>query len=402
MWLGSVGAILSMILALNIIPLQSVGYVVSVQVIASPQRLKQLFEESRKQADSAKSVDDRLLDIHEENASNLQYLGIGSTTDTTSKSKSHKDFLPVRFMCFAGQLPRESELLAFMQGLSKPVRPETPSDLEKDLRWAKWNIESLEHSLALLQEDVGDISVQEEKSPEFPMLASESDPNEEGQDLPIEATNPLGPLGAPIAQSSDSNGPQSEEPEVPTTPFVATGFQAIEDSEESTRKMISMLQDKIAYNQTIVAQCTETIQKNVENAMGVIALNGNWSVRPVAGRIELKQALGLLLIGITTWGALAWMYFWVARSGGSNPIDVIAWLERSGIPYIGPSKLLDRTLLAQSDEESKGSIWMNSIFEWMLLALGLWIAFRFAVDGNWRTLIIDQPLCALGKLFARI
>ncbi len=384
-WAGTLFSVLAMICALNMIPLQSIGFLVTTPVIASPSRLLALRAQMPSPGETTKE------------AKELRLIAIRS--DVGDKTKAGNtvgaELLAAQLQFQSGRLPNKAEVEDWLQAASDlPHASFRNEDTAKRYRWAKWRKDALTHSLQVLELDSEAEALHENSTLASlePMLEHELLESSKSQLASLGPPQPnLEKKAGTAAQKVEASTDSSREPfKVASVPMSKQP-----DLAPSLREQLRLELQSI---ESELSQLESVRRVEGKSTDDVLAISRSIVTRPMGERIPMSRAAGLLAIGITSWFGMAWFYWYLSNRGGSNPHHVIAWLERVGVPLIG-SPFPDA--LASSEEEEKAKRVCN-ILEWMVLFFGLWAAIRFASDPMWRMLLLEQPLAALARLFAKL
>ncbi len=375
-WCGTIAGLLAMVMALNCFPLQNIYYTIYAPTILSPAYLRH-FESLIRQEGAINVGPYRVVGIQRTGSQSIEASSRlqkpNSVPLTSANLQLLSRFVPERFEL-------ESSLAEATHGV---VLPNDSEELGKKIRQAKWRREAIRHAQRVLVED---------RNRNLSLLASTPIPSkaEETDMVTSEVDSPLGaPIANTVATPTESESPPSNE-----SPFQVASNPRIMESPQDAQLESQLARDLDQVEQTLRNLTAD--QKSQRNPLeGTIAISRSFRVRPVSPRISTSQLLGLLLIGMTTWAVVIWSYLRLARGGGSDPRRVIAWLERIGIPNIGNLSLLGR----EPVQDHRNALRLMGTLEWGLLLIACWIAFRFAYDQHWRTLVIEQPLGGLARLF---
>lgn len=392
-WCGAVGSLLGMITALNFLPIQPMGYLATTSIVASPARLASL----QSHVITPQTV------LAEPNSIAILGFKVSTNDPNQPEELAARDGMSSLqtgvISCYSNQMPAVSDLSSVIETASQVAILEVDqTDELRKLRQDRWRREVAQHSLIQVQQELANYHPESQQG--FVRL----DPIQEtDNDSQANATD-ISVLGPPRANETDEGSEKVVEPSPPNLPFHSAGFRAGNGEVVELESLRDQLTNSIETLDKEIAAQMRALEKSSEHARGLLEITKQWSVQPVAGRVSLDKAIGLILIGFTCWLGVGFFYLWLARGGGSNPLSVAVWLERLGVPHYGTwSSLPNIPVELEVESDSNfASMRLNRWLEWLSLTLAIWIAVRFAIDPNWRLLILDQPLSGLSRLFSQI
>lgn len=425
-WCGAVAGLLSMLIALNFIPIQSVAFLLTTRVVGSHERIAAL---ARTQQELRQEPSQRF------------FLSVSPTIASNPPVSATTNLEATQVAVFAKHLVPPTELQDLLESGSQ-VEDSSTRELQQIaalLRQNQWKHESLLHSLSELEKEL---------EAKLSLTRANSDSGNAWSYHPLTPTtpdaaeDPTSPLGRPVpnqvAEDTSNRVSQTNEPPA-NAPFLSASYHAQPEAVGELESLRDRLLEELGDLEEHLAQLRQNQLRMSDEAHGILEVTGDWKVRPIGGRVRLSQALGLIGVGLASWVAVAILYYWLARGRGANPRSVALWMERAGIPFQGvwstqtPSTIremkvdsstssvshpasspltlssphfigpTDSTLATHEPsiqtEPCFASIRLQRVLESTLMLMLVWAAIRFAVDPHWRLLTLDQPLAGLSRLF---
>jgi hypothetical protein len=170
-----------------------------------------------------------------------------------------------------------------------------------------------------------------------------------------------------------------------------------------------------------LAQSVQSLQSRLESlsqqslaeqdqVAGQIELTDGPQIQPHSRPIPVWMALSVLVLGLASGSSAGWLQLRLQSGGVYDPQDVAAQLSRAGLPEVARVQLSSDQLdssdwLARAGQRAS-TAGRTSGRNLVLLSesmLALWCAIivgRICFDPLWRSLLIDSPLGAFGRLLA--
>jgi len=362
-WCGTVFALAVVFVSLNLMPPVPVGYCVSTQVIASPQRLETLRQRMHDAAHSCKAEasDDpeliglQLLDDHSRSL-------LGQKVHETLALVEVRSLWPTRTS--SGKVNRWLSELT-----QTDERTISQFDTASQERFARWEVEAREHYLRHFRYLHGHV---------------DGDPANSGIGKLVGTSDRL-----PTRFASLSASPLDK----------ATGKSGTDIETE--------LMHDLEAAQTNVLRTSTELQDQASEAAGTLTLTGENRVRAQPGKVPSYLVFSVLVLAIASGAIGGWAHHRVQSGGLYAACEVAKSLDQLGIPIMGcldarygvpnaRAYSFQRRLLAFGGRIVKHG---TTCSELLLLFWCLAIVMRLVLDPLWRAMLWESPLAAFGRLF---
>ncbi len=168
------------------------------------------------------------------------------------------------------------------------------------------------------------------------------------------------------------------------------------------------LDEKVRSLETRLTELNAAKQSLQDHAAGKVELTDDPSIQPSSRRIPGWMAMSVLVLGFAVGASAGWLQFHLQSGGIFDPNEVAEQLTRAGVPSVATVQLsvdqddsTDWIALASqkaSDASRKGGRNLILLSEGVLALWIVIILFRISTDSLWRSLLLESPLAALGRL----
>lgn len=186
---------------------------------------------------------------------------------------------------------------------------------------------------------------------------------------------------------------------------LASTSSTIEPSEILVKKQ---LDEKVRSLEARLTQLNNVQQGLQDRAAGKVELTDDPAIRPSSRRIPGWMAMSVLVLGFAVGASAGWLQFHLQSGGIFDPNEVAEQLTRAGVPSVATVQLnvdqyetTDWIALASqkaSDASRKGGRNLILLSEGVLALWCIIILVRISTDSLWRSLLLESPLAALGRL----
>lgn len=362
-WCGTVFSLAIVLTVLNFLPPIDVGYRVTAQVVASPQRLAQLNEHLKRtqsgadQGSEAVLLGVRLLDEH------------SSSTTESGKATSDRLTLIEVISLWPGRTT-SGRVHRWLNELSKvDSRTIRQIDTAAAERFSRWEVQAQQHYLNHFQH---------------------TRPTEQREDRPVGRIVSMGE-STPMRFASLSLHRNT-----------ISDAQRAADAETEARLVQEL--DQATTRQKAAAAAAE---KQVASMVGVLTISGSPRVRAQSSQVPSSLIFSVLILTVAG-GALGGWAHYRAQSGGTfYASEVASSMSAQGLPVLGHLLIENREDASTSAVLGRRVTSYRRLAVKQLLALSelivmfwcLAIVIRLVLDPMWRAMLGDNPLAALGRLF---
>lgn len=186
---------------------------------------------------------------------------------------------------------------------------------------------------------------------------------------------------------------------------LASTSSSAEPSELVVKKQMD---EKVRSLESRLTQLNDAQQGLQDRAAGKVELTDDPSIQPSSRRIPGWMAMSVLVLGFAVGASAGWLQFHLQSGGIFDPNEVAEQLTRAGVPSVATVQLnvdqdesTDWIALASqkaSDASRKGGRNLILLSEGVLALWIIIILFRISTDSLWRSLLLESPLAALGRL----
>jgi hypothetical protein len=375
-WLGMTAAILTIVGLLNALPSNPVLYKYEARIFASPIRVEKLRQLAAETQASDKSVGkpavkhSRVLVVTQ--VESIKGDGPAPKLQVTNADSGSR-MEGVRVVCFSASRKSPLQLQNLLQTVSEPERfVRGDSGEAAKLRWARWRLETAQHSLKLITEELAAISTGATTN-EALMFA---DSSSESPSSPFQLT------------STNTGSNQNDD------------AASVEDKIEQLRKIESELQTGIDAEQKTIDSLQQTVAKLQAQSKGFLTLSSEPTMRPETRPVGMGAALILIAISSFAGLLLARTYFRGAIPSTMVVQSLPQQLEILGIAFLGtmsnPSAPVRRTKVIAA--RWNYAVWLARSTDALFVLCVIAIATRAVQDPQWRVFLASNPLPALAHL----
>lgn len=364
-WCGIVFSLALVITVINVLPPVSVGYRISTQVLASPQRLQLLKHQlsaGQGQADSHEALLLSVIVLDDDSHSSASRLG--------------SDKEPLMLLEVISLWPSRTTTRQVHQWMNQLTKTDERSlrhiDAARAQRFARWEVQTRELYLKHYQR------TQSQESEEGTV---ENAGQLQLTSAPDRIPTKFASLSAPEIVTGNTHRPQ-----------VDVESQLRHELEQAA------LREKNA---------AADVENQASKVAGVLNLTGSPRVHAAPGRMPASMILSMLILALAG-GAIGGWANHRAQSGGTFfAKDVAANMQLLGLPVLGRLRLPTAHLHASEGIIKKRLTdyrrrivqqWL-ALSEFVVLFWCLAIVIRMVLDPLWRAMLLENPLAALGRLF---
>jgi len=375
-WCGLVFSVALVLTAINMMPPTPVGYRVSSQVIASPQRLDVLkrYLLSHSVGDVATRPDEpRLLGI--------KVLGNHAETNSSQHRAHHEPLMLVEVRSLWPSRTDSERVHHWLNKLSEPdQRVISQVDAANAERFARWEMQAAEHYLKHFRH------------------TRRRYVEQDAQELADASVGGTGEL------VSTADGPPARFASLATTPAPEAALRAsAAGSEDIEARLVQQLEQATAREQS----ATAAVQEQALKVSGILSLAGSARVRAQPGRTATMTVLSILVLAFAGGAIGGWTHHRAQSGGIFHAAEVARNMDVLGLPTLGVIHIASASLQTATTEVhrrvSSFRRWAMkkslSLTEMVVLFWCMAIAIRLVLDPLWRTMLWDNPLAALGRLF---
>ncbi len=374
-WCGIVFSLVVLITVLNFFPAINVQYVVRSKVVVSESRFSQLRELVKK---------DRL-EVTSGNPKGMRLLEVVVLDRSRSALASHtrakdEQLILVEVHSRWSQRPSEKSHAAWLEANTKvPASRLANSKLAQQGRIARWELQAAQHYAARHRFLRG--------KEEEPSITSDGRIFE----LPRMVRDPKSHSGVPASLVSQR-----------------TVSPATESSGEATDGPTAQLERRIELARQRTAETELAWQREIEQSSGMLQVAGRPEVSTRTSLIPLWMATSVLILGLASGSTIGWIQHRLQSGGAYESKSVAHQLTFEGIPVVGRFELpvaeteqpdwIEIASRQAGSASRRVASQLTRLSEW---ALGFWcvlIVGRLALDPMWRSVLIESPLAALGRL----
>jgi hypothetical protein len=376
-WLGLTAAILTVIGLLNALPSNPVLYQNEVRVFASPirvEKLRQLAAESFSKTATDKAASEKkknraLVLTHVES---IQASGPTPQIQVTNSDSSSR-MEGIRVVCYSARHLSARDLQNHLQTISEPERfVRGDSEEARKLRWARWRLESAQHSLRQVADDLAETS-----SPEV------------SANTTVAESNPDSAADSPFQLTSTSNA---------NNPLASS--KSPESKIEQLRKIEQELMLNIDSEQRLIDELEQSVAKQHALSKGFLTLSSEPTSRPESRPLGFGN-LFILVVAASLAGILvARAYFRRAIPTAVAVHSLPQQLETLGIRFLGtmsngPAEPAPSPI---ATSRINYAIWLSRFTDALFVLCVIAIATRAVQDSQWRVFLASNPLMALAHL----
>lgn len=391
-WCGIVFALAVLITVLNIVPPVDVTYHVVSQAVISETRLAQL--ENQKTVTSVQVAGE---------TGNSQSPQVGATVVnvkildrtqgdglSTLNSPIDKHLVLVEVKSKWPQRCDEAAYSDWFEATSrgKSISDEH-SDIGKQLRQARWELQVAEHYAAQQQFLNKTIAASDSTDGRTFQLASATNPSTDG-DEDLDATLSTFRLSNADDDANNQFNSQADNPPV--------------RSEEVADALIA----QVTTARQKVSDFELAWQRQIQQSSGDVRLSGAIQLVATPTTIPGWMAASILIVGLASGASAGWLQHRMQSGGVHDPEAVARQLGHVGVPAVGKLEIAD-VRGGNDDWMERASTGVNTTGRRLARNLttvseacvGFWIVVilvRLASDPLWRTVLLESPLAALGRL----
>lgn len=367
-WCGTVFSLAIVLTVLNFLPPIDVGYRVTAQVVASPQRLAQLERHLKSnllgtdrsgttEGSEAILLGVRLLDEHSSRTSE-----IGKTNSEPLTLIEVSSLWPERTT--SGRVHRWLNDLSRVD--SRIIRQ---IDTAASERFSRWEVQARQHYLDHFQH-----TRKTEQREDHPV----------GRIVSTRDSTPMRFASLSLARNT------------------LTEAQRNADAETEARLVQELEQAKSRQK-----QASEAAEKQVASMVGVLAISGSPRVRAQSSPVPGTLVFSVLILTVTGGMLGGWVHYRAQSGGTFYASEVASSMSASGLPVLGRLQIENSAVDSTSAELGRRVTSYRRLAVRQLLALSelivlfwcLAIGIRLVLDPMWRGMLGDNPLAALGRLF---
>lgn len=367
LWCGLVFALALVLTVINLLPPAPVGYRVATQVFASPQRLEVL-----KRKLLAHATGDCCPAPGQAQLLSIRQLDAPAQAASTEVQTLGDPLTLVEVRSLWPERTSSQQVHQWLNALSEPdERLLGRVDSASAERFARWELQAAEHYLKHFrhthhrhaeQGDTGEAT-----------LASASD-------------------GPPTRFASLSSSP--------TDQSQTASDSAVDEAEE---RLVREFQQAAAREKNAAA----AVQEQAVKLSGILTLAGSPHIRAQSGRVPAAMVLSILVLACAGGAIGGWAHHRAQSGGIFHAAEVARSMDGLGLPTLGVLHVAGGGLDANTGNVQRR---VTSFRRWAIkkslaiteLVVLFWcmaIAIRLVLDPLWRTMLLDNPLAALGRLF---
>lgn len=373
-WCGVVFALVVLLLTLNLLPPVDIHYDVRSEVLVSQTRYDQLVELAARDAEVWIDSETRPIVVTE-----VKLLDQAAGQDLAGASNQSSVLLVevnTRWACSFS----EDILRSWLDEGSRGKAVLADDGLSKRSSIARWNVRAAEHYAArhayLSRQDKPGLAV---STPATSFtLTSQDKPT-----VPVSLASLQSASGGVRTGGSSSPSAQDDEP-------------------------LKKLSAQVASARQELASVQSARQAGLDKALGLFEFAQPASLQPVSTQIPFWMAASVIVLGCSA--AFTAGYFQLRLYAGSSndPSTVAEQLSRMGVPVTGAVKIgaddteqsdwMDFAKRQASKATRQAGRHLTRNSEWALWFWVYMIAIRFVLDSMWRSVLLESPLAALGRV----
>jgi hypothetical protein len=361
-WCGLVFALALVLTAINLLPPAPVGYRVSTRMFASPQRLEVLKRKLMAHASAAPG--------------GPQLLGIDmldAEPQAVDRAKPLSD--PLTLIEVRSLWPTRTDSHQVHQWLNALTEPDQRSlskvDAANAERFARWEFETAQHYLK-----------------HFRHTRRRFVEQEEGQQATL---------------TSAADGPPTRFASLSSTPSDISQPQTSAAADAVEARLVQEVQQAAAREKTIASAAQEQALK----LSGILTLAGSPRVRAQPNRVPTAMVLSIIVLGLAGGAIGGWAHHRAQSGGIFYAAEVARSMDDLGLPTLGVLHIAGAGLQATAGHVQRRVTHFRrwaiqkslTLTEWIVMFWCMAIAIRLVLDPVWRTMLLDNPLAALGRLF---
>lgn len=365
-WCGLVFSLALVLTAINLLPPAPVGYRVSTRMFASPQRLEVLKRKLMiHSAGNASAAPDQ-----------PQLLGIAmldAEPQASDRAKPLSD--PLTLIEVRSLWPSRTDshqVHQWLNALSEPdQRTLSRVDAASAERFARWEVETAEHYLKHFRHTRHKFVEQED--------------------------------GQPATLTSATDGPPTRFASLSSTPAEAGQSQTSTAAEAVEARLVRELQQAASREKTVAA----AVQEQALKLSGIVTLAGSPHVRAQPSRVPSAMVLSIVVLGLAGGAIGGWAHHRAQSGGIFYAAEVARSMDVLGLPTLGVLHIAGAGMHATAGHMQRRVTHFRrwaiqksvALTEWIVMFWCMAIAIRLVLDPVWRTMLVDNPLAALGRLF---
>lgn len=416
-WCGIVFALALLITVLNVVPPVGISYRIVSQAVVSEARFNQLHTEQKKPLGNAGKQAE--LGASLTNAGALKRVKVlDRVQEDGSQSFDPAAGLQLVLVEVESLWPErcneDTYTTWFEQVTRCTPRELAGSELAKQLRHARWELQAAEHYASQYQflkkpnENATAFTTAQNTTAQNTIAASVGNGGRTFQ---------LASSAEAVAATATTSGTTSEATKVsamlPTfnaaePPFVAVSTSADTAADEQAAVVLERLNAQVAAARRQVSETELAWQQQIQQASGDIRLSGAIQVLATPTAIPGWLAASVLIVGLAAGASAGWFQYRLQSGGVYDPESVARQLEHVGIIAAGKLTLADVRggnedwmERASASANTTGRRLARNLSLISEIVVGVWFAlivFRLVADPLWRTVLLESPLAALGRL----
>lgn len=411
-WCGIVFALALLITVLNVVPPVDITYRIVSQAVVSETRLNQLHAEQKKplgvagkptelgasltNAGALKRV--KVLDRVQEDGSQ----GLDAAAGLQLVLVEVESLWPER--C------NEDTYTTWFEQVTRCSHQELAgSELAKQLRHARWELQAAEHYASQYQF----LKKANERDAAF-TTAQNTTAASAGNGG---RTFQLASSAEAVAATTPASGLSNEATKVSATlpafnvaesPFTAGSSAGDSAADGKAAATFESLNAQVAAARRQVSETELAWQQQIQQASGDVRLSGAIQVLATPTAIPAWLAVSVLIVGLAAGASSGWFQYRLQSGGVYDPESVARQLEHVGIVAAGKLTLADIRggnedwmERASASANTTGRRLARNLSLISEIVVGVWFAlivFRLVADPLWRNVLLESPLAALGRL----
>lgn len=368
-WCGLVFSLALLLTVINLLPPAAVGYQVSTQLFVSPQRVEVLQRKL-----TAHAVPDFVPALGEPKLLSIHLLDHQAEATSTQLESLSEPLELVEVRSLWPSRTNSDDVQQWLNALSEPdQRVLSRVDFANAERFARWEAQVAEHYLKHFRHTRRN--------------DGEADSSQEAATLVSTAE------GLPTRFASLSSKPSTQaKPRAGAT------------ADEIEARLVQEYQ-RAAAREKFAAK---VVEEQAAKLSGILTLAGSPHVRAQPERVPAPLVLSILVLACAGGAIGGWAHHRAQSGGTFYATEVARNMDVLGLPTLGVLRIAGAHLEGAAGDVHRRVTTLRrwatqkllTVTELVVLFWCMAIAIRLVLDPLWRAMLWDNPLAALGRLFA--
>ncbi len=390
-WCGIVCGLLVVITALNAFPPADVSYRARTELFVSQYRFEHLQNLAHRDAEAWLEGQSAPIQVMGISVLDQSQAATASKLQLAESEPRSGELLLVEIKTHWQKSFSEQQLLSWLDENSQPAIEQVDESLATQRSVASWKLKAAEHYIARKN-----------------YLAPVVDEDSKGESLASNSRDKFtlagGSTKPQFGFASLSRTQPAEFGSQSPTAVVVGGSEAPVD----TASVQTQLEEELLLAKTELENIQSTWQTRLAGRAGALEVAQPTDLDPTSSPIPLWMAASILILGCCSAASAGWIQHRLQAGSVFDPARVASQLSDSGVPLLTSVHLDDRYAASDdwTDQLHKYASLARRFFATRIVRLSEWalwfwvymIAFRLVLDPMWRSVLLESPLAALGRV----